>query len=153
MYLICSFLHLSLFFWWLGYNLCKSLLSRTPAFLNTEMFTTFLSFPSASFAGVYCSFYRWFWLQLGFSKFLWIPKGASFCLQESWSDLMKTLSVIGNHIVCIATPAQRASLCFSSKGLLSPAAHELLPPTFTLLQAPLPAPSWRVFLSLSFPCS
>lgn len=97
-------------FWWLNCNLCNSLLCRPLAFLNTEKFTTFLSFSSATFTGAYCSFYCRFWLQLGFSRFLRIPKGASLCLQEFWSDPMKTLSAIGSHIVRVATPAQRASL-------------------------------------------
>lgn len=140
-------------FCWLHCNLCNSLLCRTLAFLNTKKFATFLSFSSVTFTGVYCSFYCRFWLQLDFSKFLWIPTGASLCSQESWSDPMKTLPVISNRIVRIATPVQRASLCFFSEGLLSPAAHEPSPPTFPLLQAPLPAPSGKVFLSLSFPCS
>lgn len=40
------------------------------AFLNTEKYTTFLPFSSATFAGIYCSFYCGFGKLLCFLKFL-----------------------------------------------------------------------------------
>ena len=116
-YIFNLLLSLSFSFWQLNCYLCKSLLCRTLACWNAKKFTAFLSLCRAIFTGVYCRFYCRFWLQLDFSKFLWIPKGASLRSQESCSDPTKTSSAIGDRIVHVAgttpaTPAQGAGLCF-----------------------------------------